>query len=130
MSDVGDREPPAPADAEEIRKLARSTDPATSFEAARKVFPWIVELQATVLAWANEEPQDYHGFTDPDLCAAMRGRAPGHEDSTWRTRRKELVKRKDKGPPLIEAVGIHETSQGKRYTKWRVTPAGRLPGSP
>ena len=85
--------------------LARTGDPETSKEAARRITPELPHLQAVVL----EALGLYGPCTDRTLVTVLRGKH-GRTESTWRTRRSELVA---KG--LVEAYG---KSHGQ--TVWRV----------
>jgi predicted HTH transcriptional regulator len=75
--------------------LARTTDPETSHDAARRITAELPELQAIVL----KALRVYGPCTDRSLVTALRGQY-GRTESTWRTRRAELV---EKG--LVEKVG-------------------------
>lgn len=85
--------------------LARTTDPETSHDAGRRITSELPELQAIVLKALTL----YGPCTDRSLVTALRGQY-GRTESTWRTRRSELV---DKG--LVEKCGV-----SNRQTVWRV----------
>lgn len=99
---------------DQARRLSRTTDPETSKEAAASVAPKLSALQERVLTFAVACGPT--GFTDREMVKAM---GVG-SDSTWRTRRSELVKR-----GLIEDTGITTREiNGRRHTIWRVVPHG------
>ena len=66
--------------------LARKTDPATSRAAAAKVEKHLTRLQDIVLSYIIRN----RGTTDREMVEALR-KEHGGSDSTWRTRRGELV---------------------------------------
>lgn len=84
---------------------ARTTDPETSKVAGRKIEGELPELQRVVLTALSV----YGPCTDRSLVTALRSQH-GRTESTWRTRRSELV-----GKGLVEACG---KSHGQ--TVWRV----------
>lgn len=85
--------------------LARTTDPTTSKAAGKKIEAELPELQQVVLTALSV----YGPCTDRSLVTALRS-THGRTESTWRTRRSELVA---KG--LVESCG---KSHGQ--TVWRV----------
>lgn len=66
--------------------LARKTDPETSRAAAAQVRPHLTRLQDIVLNYVRS----HRGCTDREMVEALR-KEHGGSDSTWRTRRSELV---------------------------------------
>jgi len=68
--------------------LARTTDPETSHDAARKITPELNALQELVL----KALRLYGPCTDRSLITALKGQY-GRTESTWRTRRAELVRK-------------------------------------
>lgn len=84
---------------------ARRADPETSHAAAEKVTPDLPHLQQLVL----DAIRVYGPLIDRKLVTILRG-LHGRTDSTWRTRRAELV-----GKGLVEACGKVDG-----HTVWRV----------
>lgn len=96
-------------------ELTRRTDPETSHEAEDFVTPNLNNLQQTVLGWAQTRTTPW---TDKQLVAAMQARVPLSSESTWRTRRKELVEKN-----LIHFAGYyHVDGAGKKHSLWLVGP--------
>jgi hypothetical protein len=89
--------------------LARSTDPATSHEAARSVEPHITSLQALVLKYLKDSP-----MTDEELVRCLSD-CSYMSPSGIRTRRCELVR-----AGLVEDTGLtRPTRSGRRSIVWR-----------
>jgi hypothetical protein len=84
---------------------ARDTDMTESHDAAARIRPYVTTLQNIVLDYIRDVGTSRDIFMVKDLM-----RKHGHRESTWRTRRKELV---DKG--LVEKCG----SDGK-HSIWRI----------
>lgn len=95
----------------EERAHARRTDPETSHEAAEKITPQITELQQIVL----KELKAWGATTDRKLVTILRAKY-GRTESTWRTRRAELV---SKG--FVDCVGkvdgqrVWQVKEGKEW---------------
>jgi hypothetical protein len=87
--------------------LARKTDPQTSYRAAEFISPRVNQLQTIVLDYV----MGHRGCTDREMVNALRAQHGGSE-STWRTRRSELV---DLG--LIEPLG-EAIINGRRHQTW------------
>jgi hypothetical protein len=102
----------APLQDRSARELARTDDLDTSKEAAKKIVRQIPGIQGLVLDFAMDRPLPW---TDLLLCATMRA-AHGRPESTWRTRRAELV---DAG--LIVRAGKNDDG----HSLWRITDEGR-----
>lgn len=85
--------------------LARRANPETSKVAGKKIETELPQLQQVVLTALSV----YGPCTDRSLVTALRG-IHGRTESTWRTRRSELVAR-----GLVESCG---KSHGQ--TVWRV----------
>lgn len=97
--------------ARRTRARARSTDPATSHEAAASVGD-LTEVQQKILEIIAERPR-----TDEEIYAVVVARGIQMSVSGTRTRRSELV---DVG--LVEESGQHKlTGAGRRTIVWRAT---------
>jgi hypothetical protein len=84
---------------------ARREDPETSHAAAEKITPQVSTLQQVVLGALSI----YGPTTDRKLITILKARH-GRTESTWRTRRSELV-----GKGLVEKCGV---ADGRSI--WRV----------
>ena len=97
-----------------MRAHARSTDPATSHEAAASVGEgkMYASQQAVLSALRVRGP-----MTDPEIARqiTIHGDGQVHSESRLRTARKELV---DKG--MVHAAGIDRTGP-RRVTIWKAT---------
>ncbi len=97
-----------------MRAHARSTDPATSHEAARSIDEGTMyaSQQAVLSALRVQGP-----MTDPEIAREIQIHGDGqtHSESRLRTARKELV---DKD--MVHAAGIDRTGP-RRVTIWKAT---------
>lgn len=100
----------APRTTEARMTKARSTDPFTSREAGRGIAGGVSRLQRLVLDYVIA----HRGCTDKDMVDALRATHGGSE-STYRTRRKELL---DLG--LVAPLGIAEVD-GRKHSTWTAT---------
>lgn len=90
---------------------ARAADPVTSRDAARSIAGSVTMLQNLVLDYVK----NHRGTTDKEMVDALR-KEHGGSDSTYRTRRAELV---DMG--LIEPLGYAMIGTSRHRT-WSATP--------
>lgn len=89
----------------DISKMARPTDPATSFAAAKKAATKAGTLRALVLASLKDSPK-----THDELIAAL----PGWSASGVRSRCSELV-----ADGLVVQDGQRTSALGNKATVWR-----------
>lgn len=92
------------------RPPTRRDAPGTSREAAHFIAGSVTNLQKMVLGYII----NHRGTTDHEMVAALR-KEHGGSESTYRTRRKELV---DLG--LVKPLGLAEIG-GKKHQTWAAT---------
>ena len=92
-----------------FRKLFRRESRQTSIEAAESVVPALPEIQAAVLAYAEQMPT---GFTDDDLNRHFLSYG-----STYRTRRAELTAKN----LIVDSGKLARLPSGRNATVWILT---------